>query len=169
MNPKIAEHHRSRPAYVYLRQSTPNQVRHHQESTERQYALRQKARELGWSESLIHTLDQDLGKTGTEMAAREDFKTLVAEVSMGQVGAVFALEVSRLARSNLDWHRLLELCALTETLVIDEDGCYDPADFNDGLLLGLNRPETQSTPCSTSRRPLRTVCRLGSRTPLARR
>ena len=88
---------------------------------------------------------------------------------MGQVGAVFALEVSRLARSNLDWHRLLELCALTETLVIDEDGCYDPADFNDGLLLGLNRPETQSTPCSTSCRPLRAVFRVGSQTPLTRR
>ena len=144
MNPKIAEHHRSRPAYVYLRQSTPGQVRHHRESTERQYALREKALELGWSESLIHTLDRDLGKTGTEMAAREDFKTLVAEVSMGQVGAVFALEVSRLARSNLDWHRLLELCALTETLVIDEDGCYDPADFNDGLLLGLKGAMAQA-------------------------
>ncbi len=92
---------------------------------------------MGWSESLIRTLDRDLGKTGTEMTRREDFKTLVADVSMGQVGAVFALEVSRLARSNLDWQRLLELCALTPTLVIDEDGCYDPADFNDGLLLGL--------------------------------
>src|SRR5438876_3246144 len=137
MNPKVQEHHRSKPAYIYLRQSTPGQVLHHRESTERQYALREKARELGWSESLIRTLDQDLGKTGTEMTRREDFKTLVADVSMGQVGAVFALEVSRLARSNLDWQRLLELCALTSTLVIDEDGCYDPADFNDGLLLGL--------------------------------
>jgi len=78
------------------------------------------------------------------MAGREDFKTLVAEVSMGQVGAVFALEVSRLARSNLDWHRLLELCAFTETLVIDEDGCYDPADFNDGLLLGLKGAMAQA-------------------------
>jgi DNA invertase Pin-like site-specific DNA recombinase len=144
MNPKITEHHRSRPAYIYLRQSTPSQVRHHQESSERQYALREKAVELGWSESLIHTLDRDLGKTGTEMAGREDFKTLVAEVSLGQVGAVFALEVSRLARSNLDWHRLLELCALTETLVIDEDGCYDPADFNDGLLLGLKGAMAQA-------------------------
>lgn len=144
MNPKIADHHRSRPAYIYLRQSTPNQVRQHQESTERQYALREKALELGWSQSQIHTLDRDLGKTGTEMAGREDFKTLVAEVSMGQVGAVFALEVSRLARSNLDWHRLLELCALTETLVIDEDGCYDPADFNDGLLLGLKGAMAQA-------------------------
>src|SRR5438309_1479897 len=144
MNPKIQEHHRSKPAYIYLRQSTPSQVRHHQESTERQYALREKALELGWSESLIRTLDRDLGKTGTEMAKREDFKTLVAEVSMGQVGAVFALEVSRLARSNLDWHRLLELCALTETLVIDEDGCYNPADFNDGLLLGLKGTMAQA-------------------------
>jgi DNA invertase Pin-like site-specific DNA recombinase len=144
MNPRIQERHRSKPAYIYLRQSTPNQVRHHQESTERQYALREKALEPGWSESLIRLLDRDLGKTGTEMARREDFKTLVAEVSMGQVGAVFALEVSRLARSNLDWHRLLELCALTETLVIDEDGCYDPADFNDGLLLGLKGAMAQA-------------------------
>ena len=144
MNPKISEHHRSKPAYIYLRQSTPGQVRHHQESTERQYALREKALELGWSESQIRTLDRDLGKTGTEMTRREDFKTLVADVSMGQVGAVFALEVSRLARSNLDWHRLLELCALTQTLVIDEDGCYDPADFNDGLLLGLKGAMAQA-------------------------
>jgi DNA invertase Pin-like site-specific DNA recombinase len=144
MNSKIAEHHRSKPAYIYLRQSTPGQVRHHQESTERQYALREMAMELGWSESLIRTLDRDLGKTGTEMTRREDFKTLVADVSMGQVGAVFALEASRLARSNLDWHRLLELCALTTTLVIDEDGCYDPADFNDGLLLGLKGTMAQA-------------------------
>ena len=84
------------------------------------------------------------GESGTEMATRQDFKTLVADVSMGQVGAVFALEVSRLARSNLDWHRLLELCALTETLVIDEDGCYNPADFNDGLLLGLKGTMAQA-------------------------
>src|SRR5262245_31286805 len=144
MNHKIRDQHRSRPAYIYLRQSTPGQVRHHQESTERQYALREKALELGWSQSLIRILDRDLGKTGTEMAGREDFKTLVADVSMGQVGAVFALEVSRLARSNLDWHRLLELCALTATLVIDEDGCYDPADFNDGLLLGLKGTMAQA-------------------------
>jgi DNA invertase Pin-like site-specific DNA recombinase len=144
MNPKIKEHHRSKPAYIYLRQSTPNQVRHHQESTERQYALREMAVQLGWNESLIRTLDRDLGKTGTEMTGREDFKTLVADVSMGQVGAVFALEVSRLARSNLDWHRLLELCAFTGTLVIDEDGCYDPADFNDGLLLGLKGAMAQA-------------------------
>jgi DNA invertase Pin-like site-specific DNA recombinase len=144
MNSKITEHHRSKPAYIYLRQSTPAQVLHHQESTERQYALREKALELGWSEAAIRTLDRDLGLSGTQMAGREDFKTLVADISMGQVGAVFALEVSRLARSNLDWHRLLELCALTETLVIDEDGCYNPADFNDGLLLGLKGTMAQA-------------------------
>src|SRR6201982_779948 len=144
MNPKITEQHRRKPAYVYLRQSTPGQVRHHRESTELQYALREKAQELGWNQAVIHVLDHDLGISGAQMAGREDFKTLVADVSMGQVGAVFALEASRLARSNLDWHRLLELCALTQTLVIDEDGCYDPADFNDGLLLGLKGTMAQA-------------------------
>jgi len=150
MNSKITEQHYSKPAYVYVRQSTMGQVRHHQESTERQYALRQKALELGWNEAAIRTLDRDLGQSGTQMAGREDFQTLVSEIALGQVGAVFALEVSRLARSDLDWHRLLQLCALTQTLVIDEDGCYDPSDFNDGLLLGLNRPASQSTSYSTS-------------------
>jgi DNA invertase Pin-like site-specific DNA recombinase len=144
MNSKITAQHHSKPAYVYLRQSTPGQVRHHQGSTERQYALKEKAEELGWSEPAIRILDGDLGLSGTQMAGREDFKTLVADVSMGQVGAVFALEASRLARSNLDWHRLLQLCALTQTLVIDEDGCYDPADFNDGLLLGLKGTMAQA-------------------------
>jgi DNA invertase Pin-like site-specific DNA recombinase len=144
MNTKITEHHHSKPAYIYIRQSTLAQVRHHQESTERQYALKDKALALGWPETAIRTLDRDLGQSGAQMAGREDFKTLVADVSMGQVGAVFALEVSRLARSNLDWHRLLELCALTHTLVIDADGCYDPGDFNDGLLLGLKGTMAQA-------------------------
>lgn len=144
MSSKITEEHQSKPAYIYLRQSTPAQVLHHQESTERQYALRQKALELGWSEATVRTLDRDLGISGAQTTGRTDFKTLVADVSMGQVGAVFALEVSRLARSNADWYRLLELCALTKTLVIDEDGCYDPADFNDGLLLGLKGTMAQA-------------------------
>ncbi len=144
MNPKISEQQQSKPAYVYVRQSTLAQVRHHQESTERQYALRQKAVELGWSETSIRILDRDLGISGAHTTGRTDFKTLVADVSMGQVGAVFALEASRLARSNADWHRLLELCALTRTLVIDEDGSYDPADFNDGLLLGLKGTMAQA-------------------------
>ncbi|MBV9764511.1 MAG: recombinase family protein [Acidobacteriaceae bacterium] len=144
MSAKITQRHQNKPAYVYVRQSTMGQVRHNQESTERQYALRQKALELGWSEPTIRTLDRDLGHSGAQMAGREDFKTLVSEISLGQVGAVFALEVSRLARSDLDWHRLLQLCALTQTLVIDEDGCYDPSDFNDGLLLGLKGTMAQA-------------------------
>src|SRR6195256_3920339 len=144
MNPKISDQQQTKPAYIYVRQSTLAQVRHHQESTERQYALQQKARELGWRETSIRILDRDLGVSGAHTTGRTDFKTLVADVSMGQVGAVFALEASRLARSNADWHRLLELCALTRTLVIDEDGCYDPADFNDQLLLGLKGTMSQA-------------------------
>ena len=141
---KITEQSRQKPAYVYVRQSTLSQVRHHQESTQRQYALRHRAQELGWPDEAIRTLDRDLGRSGAQMSGREDFKILVADVSMGQVGAVFALEASRLARSNLDWHRLLELCALTHTLVVDEDGVYDPGDFNDGLLLGLKGTMAQA-------------------------
>src|SRR5713226_1426922 len=136
-NPKISDQHLSRQAYVYVRQSTPGQVRFNQESTERQYNLAGKAQSLGWSPELIRTLDRDLGQSGARMTGREDFKALVSDVALGQVGAIFSLEASRLARSNQDWHRLLELCAITGTLVIDEDGCYDPADFNDGLVLGM--------------------------------
>lgn len=141
---KITEQSRQKLAYVYVRQSTLGQVRHHQESTQRQYALRKRALELGWPAEAIRTLDRDLGRSGAQMSGREDFKLLVADVSMGQVGAVFALEASRLARSNLDWHRLLELCAFTHTLVVDEDGIYDPGDFNDGLLLGLKGTMAQA-------------------------
>jgi len=144
MNPKIQDRHTAKPAYVYLRQSTMSQVRHHTESTERQYALKDQASELGWPETRIRILDGDLGVSGAQMTGREDFKVLVADVSMGKVGAVFALEASRLARSCTDWHRLLELCALTGTLIIDEDGCYDPADFNDQLLLGLKGTMSQA-------------------------
>jgi DNA invertase Pin-like site-specific DNA recombinase len=141
---KVEGLHRQRAAYVYIRQSTLAQVRHHRESTERQYALRDKAIELGWAPAAIRVLDRDLGVSGAQACNREDFKTLVTEVSTGQVGAVFALEASRLARSCLDWHRLIELCALMQTLVIDEDGCYDPSDFNDGLLLGLKGTMAQA-------------------------
>lgn len=144
MSAQITEEHLRRPAYIYVRQSTLAQVRHHRESTERQYDLRKKALDLGWREPLIRTLDCDLGQSGAEMTGREDFKKLVADVSMGEVGAVFALEVSRLARSNLDWQKLLRVCAVTATLVIDEDGCYDPKDFNDGLLLDLKGSMAQA-------------------------
>lgn len=137
MTSKIQPRHLGQAAYVYIRQSTLGQVRQHRESTERQYELEQKALELGWSQSQIRILDGDLGRSGAESRKRRDFQKLIKDVSRGQVGAVLALEASRLARSSLDWHRLIQICAWAETLVIDEDGCYDPADFNDGLLLGL--------------------------------
>ena len=134
---KIADRHLSREACIYIRQSTMGQVRFNQESTERQYNLVSKAQALGWSPQQIRILDRDLGQSGAQTTNREDFKTLVSDVALGQVGAIFSLEASRLARSNQDWHRLLELCAITSTLVIDEDGCYDPSEFNDGLVLGM--------------------------------
>ncbi len=141
---KIQSHHTGRIAYVYLRQSSMGQVRFNQESTLRQYALKDKAEKLGWMPDSIKLLDGDLGISGTQSNNREDFKTLVAEVSLGKVGAVFALEASRLSRSCTDWHRLLELCALTEALIIDEDGCYNPSDFNDQLLLGIKGTMSQA-------------------------
>jgi DNA invertase Pin-like site-specific DNA recombinase len=137
MSPKIADQHLSRPACIYIRQSTMGQVRFNQESTERQYNLMSKAESLGWRPEQIRILDRDLGQSGAATTNREDFKVLVGEVAMGRVGAIFSLEASRLARSNQDWHRLLELCAITSTLVIDEDGCYNPGEFNDGLVLGM--------------------------------
>ena len=141
---KIQQQHTDKPAYIYLRQSTLAQVRFNQESTQRQYALQHKAAQLGWPLHAIKILDGDLGLYGKQMEPRKDFKSLVADVSMGKVGAVFALEASRLSRSCTDWHRLLELCALTHTLIIDEDGCYNPADFNDQLLLGLKGTMSQA-------------------------
>lgn len=137
MESKITFRHLQKPAYIYLRQSSMDQVFHHQESTQRQYALQDRAISLGWAPTKIRVLDRDLGVSGAQTSGREDFKCLVADVSMGQVGAVFVLEASRLARSNADWHRVIELCSLTNTLIIDEDGCCDPSDFNDRLLLGL--------------------------------
>jgi DNA invertase Pin-like site-specific DNA recombinase len=144
MTAQVTLSHRQKTAYVYVRQSTMAQVRNHQESTERQYALKDKAISLGWPASSMQVLDGDLGISGATSSGRDDFKRLVAEVSLGEVGAVFALEASRLARSNVDWHRLIEICALTGTLIIDEDGCYDPADFNDGLLLGMKAQMSQA-------------------------
>ena len=125
---KISEQHLQRNAYVYIRQSTMGQVMHHQESTSRQYALKDKALSLGWPSNKIRVLDRDLGMSGSRSDNREDFKTILADVSLGQVGAVLALEASRLARSNADWHRLIEICSLTSTLILDEDGIYDPSD-----------------------------------------
>lgn len=122
---------------IYIRQSTLSQVRIHHESTERQYALRDRALEMGWPPQAITVIDEDLGISGKSAEGRTGFQNLVACVSLGQVGAIFGLEVSRLARSSADWHRLLELCALFDTLIVDADGIYDLSDFNDRLVLGL--------------------------------
>lgn len=134
---KIAARHLKRNAYLYVRQSTMRQVLENSESTKRQYALRQRAQVLGWSSEQIIVIDRDLGLSGSGSVDRKGFKTLVAEVGMGHAGIVLGLEVSRLARNSVDWHRLLEICALTDTLILDEDGIYDPAQFNDRILLGL--------------------------------
>jgi DNA invertase Pin-like site-specific DNA recombinase len=134
---KVTADHLKRNAYLYIRQSTLRQVIEHAESTERQYALRQRALALGWAPEQIVVIDRDLGQSGASSANREGFRTLVTEVSMGWAGIVLGLEVSRLARNSSDWHRLLEICVVANTLILDEDGLYDPAHFNDRLLLGL--------------------------------
>jgi len=129
--------HLARNAYLYVRQSALKQVLNNTESTARQYALAQRAAALGWPAAQIITIDTDQGHSGASATDREGFQHLVAEVGMGRAGIVLGLEVSRLARNNADWHRLLEICALTSTLICDEDGLYDPGEFNDRLLLGL--------------------------------
>ena len=134
---KVTAHHLKRSAYLYIRQSTLRQVFENTESTDRQYALRQRAVALGWPQEKIVVIDSDQGKSGATMEGRDGFQRLVADVGMGRAGIVMGLEVSRLARNSSDWHRLLEICALSETLILDEDGVYDPAHFNDRLLLGL--------------------------------
>jgi len=134
---KVRADHLKRNAYLYVRQSTLHQVLHNTESTQRQYGLRQRAVALGWPIERVIVIDSDLGQSGASAADREGFQKLVAEVGMGHAGIVLGLEVSRLARNSSDWHRLLEICALTDTLILDEDGLYDPSHFNDRLLLGL--------------------------------
>lgn len=126
---KISDAHRARLAVVYIRQSTPQQLIRHHESTALQYQLQKKAEELGWPPDRIRVIDTDLGRPG--------FQELVAEVGLGHVGLVLGLDISRLARSCKEWYHLLEICALFETLISDQDGLYNPADYNDRLLLGL--------------------------------
>jgi DNA invertase Pin-like site-specific DNA recombinase len=134
---KVQPHHLERGAYLYVRQSSMRQVIENIESTKRQYALRGRAVALGWRDDQIIVIDNDQGESGASAAWREGFQRLVTDVGMGHAGIVMGLEVSRLARNNADWHRLLEICALADTLILDEDGVYDPASFNDRLLLGL--------------------------------
>jgi DNA invertase Pin-like site-specific DNA recombinase len=135
MNEKITEQHVKLDAYVYVRQSTSHQVRHHHQGRQRQYDLSDRARELGFKRVVV--IDDDQGKTGSGLVDRPGFATLLAAVCSGEVGAVFALEASRLARNNRDWHHLIDLCTLTATLIIDGEGVYDPREVNDRLLLGL--------------------------------
>jgi DNA invertase Pin-like site-specific DNA recombinase len=134
---KVKASHLKRDAYLYIRQSTIRQVFENTESTKRQYGLRERAITLGWPMERIHVIDSDLGQSGASAVDRAGFQQLVSAVGMGRAGIVLGLEVSRLARNSTDWHRLLEICALTDTLILDEDGIYDPSHFNDRLLLGL--------------------------------
>lgn len=134
---KVRAEHLKRNAYLYIRQSTIQQVYQNTESTKRQYALKQRAVALGWPDDRVNIIDGDQGHSAASTVDREGFQKLVAEVGLGHVGIVLGLEVSRLARNCLDWHRLLEICALTGTLILDEEGLYDPGNFNDRLLLGL--------------------------------
>jgi DNA invertase Pin-like site-specific DNA recombinase len=134
---KVTAQHLNRSAYLYIRQSTLRQVFENTESTQRQYALRQRAVALGWPQENVVVIDSDQGQSGASMHGRDGFQRLVADVGMGRAGIVMGLEVSRLARNSSDWHRLLEICALSDTLILDEDGVYDTSHFNDRLLLGL--------------------------------
>ena len=134
---KVTALHRSRDAYVYVRQSTPTQIVQHTESLARQYELRERAVTLGWPAHQVVVIDADLGRSGAQTDGRVGFKELVADVGLGKVGIVLGIEVSRLARNNADWYQLLDLCAITDTLIADADGVYHPADFNDRLVLGL--------------------------------
>src|SRR6516165_5488080 len=134
---KVKPHHLSRKAIVYIRQSSPQQVLHNHESTERQYALAQRAGQLGWPAESVTIVDEDQGHSGATAEGRPGFQSLLAQVACDQVGIVLGLETSRLARSNKDWHQLLEVCAIFQTLLADQDGVYDPTDYNDRLLLGL--------------------------------
>src|SRR3954454_14577905 len=147
MNPKKSADHLKRRAIIYIRQSSPGQVIHNQESRRRQYGLADHARRLGFQQ--VEIIDEDLGRSGSGQVERPGFQHLVAAVCTGQVGAVLCIEASRLARNGRDWHHLIELCGLVRALVIDPDGVYDPGILNDRLLLGLNRPDTQSTSYST--------------------
>ena len=134
---KVKAAHLSRKAYLYVRQSTLRQVIENQESTRRQYALKERAIGMGWKPEQIVVIDSDLGRSAASSSEREGFGELVGDVGLGRAGVVLGLEVSRLARNSSDWHRLLEICALTDTLILDEDGLYNPSQYNDRLLLGL--------------------------------
>ena len=141
---KVTASHLGRDAYVYVRQSTLTQMRENTESLERQYELARALRSSDGRRNRWWWLMNDLGRSGAEATAREGFKNLVADVGLGRVGIVLGIEVSRLARNNADWYQLLDLCALTDTLIADGDGLYHPGDFNDRLVIGLERHDVRS-------------------------
>jgi hypothetical protein len=159
---KVTADHLRRDAYLYVRQSSLYQVANNTESARRQYDLRGRAVALGWPADSVIVIDVDQGQSGASAADREGFQRLVADVSLGKAGIVLGLECSRLARNNADWHRLLELCSLSGTLICDEDGLYDPGSINDRLLLGLSvtgfRPSLTSS--TRARHPPFARCRL---------
>ena len=134
---KIDATHLKRKAILYVRQSTIRQVYENTESTLRQYALKERLQLLGWAEGMIEIIDCDLGRSGADTSNRDGFRQMLADVGEGEVGAIACIECSRLSRSSGDWCRLMEICALTGTILIDDDGTYDPNNFNDRLLLGL--------------------------------
>jgi len=148
---KVTAEHLRRDAYLYVRQSSLYQVANNTESARRQYDLRGRAVALGWPADRVVVIDVDQGQSGASATDREGFQRLVADVSLGKAGIVLGLECSRLARNNADWHRLLELCALSGTLICDEDGLYDPGAINDRLLLGLSVTGFRSSLTSSTR------------------
>jgi DNA invertase Pin-like site-specific DNA recombinase len=158
---KIQPVHRDRLAAVYVRQSTLQQVERHQESTRLQYALVDRAIELGWSPERVIIIDEDLGRSGASAEGRPGFQRLMAEVGLDHIGIVLGIEISRLARSSRDWYQLLEVCALFSALIGDADGLYDPQTYNDRLLLGLKGPcrkpscTSSSSACSRASGPRR--------------
>ena len=146
---KIRDRHLDRLAMVYVRQSSPQQVLENRESRERQYALAQFAQRLGWPAERVVIVDEDQGQSGKSADNRSGFQRLMTEVSLNHVGIVLGLELSRLSRSNKDWHQLIDVCGIFNTLLCDQDGVYDPLDSNDRLLLGMrgrcNIPHSHST------------------------
>ncbi len=130
--------HRSKMAYIYVRQSSIGQLRHHQESTQLQYRLVERAIALGWPRERVCVIDDDLGKSGTRNAERPGFRRLIAEIGLGHTGLVVSFDASRLARNNTDWHQLLDLCSLFGVYIADGERLYDPCAYHDRLLLGLS-------------------------------
>ena len=135
MSEKLTTYHLERRAIIYVRQSSHHQLVHNRESQRRQYGMEQRVRDLGWRETEV--IDEDQGRSATSTHGRTGFQRMVAEVCLGRIGAVAAIEVSRFARNNCDWHQLIEMCGMVETLLIDHDAIYDPRRANDRLLLGL--------------------------------